>query len=615
MQRTPLGQTLEAFVQTLDARLLDSAPPLDATIRPPVVVESRPPLAERALQLLEVIGEGGMGVVRLARQGGLDREVAVKMVREEFRQDADVVARLIRESRVTGLVEHPNVIPLHTLERGSDGMPQMVMKRIEGVAWRELIHDPQHPEMPRDAIDPLVWHVEVLMRVCDAVHYAHSRGILHLDIKPDNVMIGRFREVYLVDWGIAVSMHEAHRGAIPLASELKSAMGTPAYIAPELVRPDESTPDERTDVYLLAATLHEIVTRRPPHGGTTLPEVLYAAMISEIELPSSVPEELSAIVRRGLAREPDERYASAEALRRALADFLAHRSSMRLAEGALAELQAFDRTLSAGHADAELPRRLGECLFGFRAALREWPQNELARHGLARALLRMAEHHLDSGETSAAQALLAEVLDVPAEHAEKLDALRTRAIRDAEHKRALTDLGRQQDLSPGLRRRAIAFVSLMLVANISVVWAWELARGLSRDLKWHFALGAGAAFSLLSIVAAAYWRRHDTTEATRKLGRVLPLTVTSIFVSRVGYWLSGVSLEHAFMTDTFLLGISTALVGVMLDPRAYVCAAFLLLGWVMILIYPEYVVLWMIGGATLGVIAMGLLWFRSAPRE
>src|SRR5204863_2462534 len=135
------------------------------------------------------LGEGGMGTVDRALQRSLGREVAIKRVRDRRAGDGAVRA-LLAEARVAGSLEHPNVVPIHALGRDAGGDPALVMKRVEGVSWSALIHDPAHPrwsDLPRDR---LRWHLETLMQVCNAIELAHSRGIIHRDLKPNNVMIG-----------------------------------------------------------------------------------------------------------------------------------------------------------------------------------------------------------------------------------------------------------------------------------------------------------------------------------------------------------------------------------------------------------------------------------------
>ncbi|MBC7173843.1 MAG: serine/threonine protein kinase, partial [Polyangiaceae bacterium] len=273
------------------------------------------------------LAEGGMGVINLAEQGALRREVAVKTLRDHFLDD-NFIARLLREARITGMVEHPNIVPIYALQSDERGAPMMVMKRIEGVSWRALIRNPDHPSGLVEGNDPLAFHLNVLMKVAEAVHFAHSRGILHLDLKPDNVMIGFFHDVYLVDWGVAVSTREEHRGFLPMADEVSEVLGTPAYIAPEMVDIGNQPLTPRTDVYLLGAVLHEVLTGRPPHSGHSLYDTLFAAYQSKPpEFTPEVPFELAQITHRAMHPSPGERFETANDFRRALADFLKHRSS------------------------------------------------------------------------------------------------------------------------------------------------------------------------------------------------------------------------------------------------------------------------------------------------
>jgi hypothetical protein len=377
------------------------------------------------LRVREPLAEGGMGLISLGEQGALRREVAVKTLKPELR-DPDLIDRLLTEARITGVVEHPNIVPIYALQADDEGVPLMVMKRIHGVSWRAMLRNEEHPGFPADAQDRLAWHLRVLMDVCDAVHYAHSRGILHLDLKPDNVMIGGFRDVYLVDWGVAVSTREQHRGWLPMADEVSEVVGTPSYMAPEMVDRQSAVLDERTDVYLLGSVLHEILTGRPPHQAENVHEILYAAYESRPpRFDSDVPAELAAIATRAMDPRAERRFESAEAFRSAVVAFLEHRSSAALAEDAMLILgrlrvtvarerlrqEAFDNVRAQVDAalQREVMREFVECRFGFSRALKEWPANERARAGLVEALLLMAEHQLSRGDSTAASATLREV--------------------------------------------------------------------------------------------------------------------------------------------------------------------------------------------------------------
>ncbi len=177
------------------------------------------------LRMGATIGEGGMGLVRAATQMALGRRVAVKTLRPEI-EDEQATLRLLREAWVTGALEHPNIVPIYDLGLGDDGKPVIVMKHIEGLAWCDLIHDAAAVKERFGAEDLLEHNLRILVQLCNAVSLAHARGVLHRDLKPENVMIGSFGEVYLVDWGIAVSLRDDPTGRMPLASQSKEMAGS-----------------------------------------------------------------------------------------------------------------------------------------------------------------------------------------------------------------------------------------------------------------------------------------------------------------------------------------------------------------------------------------------------
>ena len=332
---------------------------------------------DEVLTLGPIIGEGGMGVVHLGRQHSVDREVAIKTVRTPD-SPSDL---LLEEAYLMGQLEHPNIVPIHDITVSDDGRPQVVLKRIEGRAWRDVMRESDETVKARHGVvDLLAWHLGVFLQVCQAVRFAHSRGIVHRDIKPDNVMIGPFDDVYLLDWGLGLSLDAAAPG--PTLETEKGIAGTPAYMAPEQLEASPAGVGTHTDVYLLGATLHEIVTGRPPQDGKTLAEIRdQIATRDHVALPETCPAELAAIIRRALSREADARFESVRALREAVERFLEHRTSEALAdtgdERSLA-LRRAQRRRDEGLAE----RAFVEGTFSYRMALDAWPDNERARHGL-----------------------------------------------------------------------------------------------------------------------------------------------------------------------------------------------------------------------------------------
>ena len=268
-----------------------------------------------------------MGIVRSGTQIALDRQVAIKTLRADHRTGGESL-KLLQEAWVTGSLEHPNIVPIYDLGLDDTGAPVIVLKRIAGTDWARLLGDGAEVKQRFAAHDLLEWNLRVLLQVARAIELAHSRGILHRDIKPENIMVGELGEVYVLDWGIAVSLRpDEHR--LPRAADALAIAGTPAYMAPEMLGGQALSP--RTDVYLLGATLHEILTGRPPHLGATLAETLENVRLSApLALALALgPAELVAVVQKAMAADPAARFGGVAELRAAVEAFLEHRSSKK----------------------------------------------------------------------------------------------------------------------------------------------------------------------------------------------------------------------------------------------------------------------------------------------
>ena len=345
-------------------------------------------------EVLQEIGRGGSGVVYRARQTRLMRDIALKKARKSQIDRPHARPAFISEALITGVLDHPNVVPIYDLVDTEDGESAIAMKRVCGTSWKELLH-PQTPELlERSRQLDRERHIEILIAVGNAAAYAHSKGIIHRDLKPANVMIGDFGEVMVTDWGMAVvfdhtaATEELERQALTRSREaVTHPSGSPGYMAPEMALGKGDRLGPWTDVYLLGSILHEIITGRRPHEGPSLYEVVKAAFQSAPpEFEDSVPTELQEICRKAMSRRIKSRYQSVEEFQKALRDYLEHRESWKIAataDEARAHFEArWEGRASRSGRRIKDPRDyadLAEALAGYRHALVLWRGNEIAR--------------------------------------------------------------------------------------------------------------------------------------------------------------------------------------------------------------------------------------------
>jgi len=552
-----------------------------------------------ALALEETIGEGGMGIVHLATQRSLNRKVAVKTLRPE-RRTAGATMKLLREAWVTGALEHPNVMPIYDARLDELGHPMIVLKRIEGVEWTDLLHDAEAVKERFGAESLLDYNLQLLMQVCHAAHFAHSRSIVHRDLKPENVMIGEFGEVYLVDWGIAVSTKDDGSGRLPLASDATEVAGTPGYMAPEMLGKEMGPITPQTDVYLLGAILYEILTGEPPHGGDTPTAVITSILSSSPPLPDDVPAELRAICRRAMAREPDDRIETAEQMRLALQDFMQHKSSARLSSEAERRLGRLQLALGAS---ADQRRRgviydlFGACRFGFHQALEMWAANPAAKDGLRRALLAMVDYELSLGDADAAAGLLDELDDPPTELSDRVE--QARQAQDKERKRlaALEELGEDLDAAVGLRTRWILAGILGTLWTLAPLVLTQVVE-VRTDRYWPGFVAPGIYLVLLIGMGVLARQSMMRTAVNR---RVLA-TVAVALVGQIAMSLGGLFLDMAVhniqVMTMFMWSAVTAMAAIAIDRRLFYAAGGYLVSF--------------IGAALLAEHSHHVLWAMSA---
>ena len=415
----------------------------------PVLVEAigepspdSPQPASRYTWLSEV-GKGGLGKVWLARDNDLVREVALKEIRPDT-ASRNAIRMLIKEAQITGQLQHPNIVPVYEVSRG--GRPFYTMKLVKGETLAKAIqrHHQQFAAggVPGDSFDvsrtltpTASWNrhdesrraertaagslsmqrlMSVFLNVCDALAYAHSRGVIHRDLKPLNIVLGDYGEAIVLDWGLARKVGEKDDDAVSIritgdaqteATQAGALLGTPGYMAPEQASGHIDLMDQRTDVYGLGAILFEILAGRAPHRKTdheTIADLLRRIATGDTpharELAPSLPEELDAICATAMGKTRDERYQTAKDLKAALLEFQVHKESIDLAASAAGELDKARR--SNDYQD------FSRALFGFEEAIRQWPANTRASAGITETRTAYAQSAFEHGDYDLALSLL-----------------------------------------------------------------------------------------------------------------------------------------------------------------------------------------------------------------
>ncbi|MEC8338052.1 MAG: serine/threonine-protein kinase [Planctomycetota bacterium] len=411
-------------------------------------------LPKRMINVGEVIGKGGMGVVRIARQHLPDRDVAVKRL---HLAKARMARALLDEAMIMGGLEHPNIVPVHLVRLTEDNSPEVVMKYIQGIAWSESLN--KEPQVDGDLLDA----IEVLRAVCRAVEFAHSRGVIHRDIKPHNVMLGRFGEVYLMDWGIAVRTTNLEQ--VP-----DGLVGTPGYLAPEMLSGIAGDVTFQTDVFLLGATLHAVLTGERRHRANNVVAALDAAgKAVPYEYGPNVPPALADLANRACTKNPDDRPESVAAFRESLEKYISLREAFMVRDRGIEKSKEFQRLIQKQGKQQidgiQIRQKFAEARFGLEQALQMAsdcdgviPELQVLFRAMTQWLA--ANKHLDEAEHL--------LLSMPKEDPELIELVRLRKVEAAREEKELDYL---KKVAPAYdpnenatARRIFGFILIAVVA-------------------------------------------------------------------------------------------------------------------------------------------------------
>lgn len=358
-----VGQTLGriADLRATDATLLnsDSVPDHEQTR----VMGVSPDGGNLRFRILRPHAKGGLGQVSVAEDKELHREVALKEIQDQYSHDPASRNRFMMEAEVTGRLEHPGIVPVYSLGKTKSGAPFYVMRFIRGDSLKEAIsklHDREPSQSKSERRLELRKLLRRLIDVCNAIEYAHSRGVLHRDLKPGNIMLGKYGETLVVDWGLAKTV--GRQGAnepddeatlIPLSGEgssetrMGTVVGTLAFMSPEQAEGRLDALGPQSDVYCLGATLYCVLTGKSPIVKSSAENMLTDVRTGKFPTPSkidsTVPPALEAICLKAMSLQTRDRYSSAAALAEELELWLADEPVAAYPEPLIARLARWSK--------------------------------------------------------------------------------------------------------------------------------------------------------------------------------------------------------------------------------------------------------------------------------
>ncbi|WDE97221.1 protein kinase [Lentisphaera profundi] len=308
-------------------------------------------------KIVKMLAKGGMAYVFHAIDTNCQRSVALKMMIEDKNKEDELVRRFIEEAQITSQLDHPSIVPIYEFSRAPNGQPFYVMKLVKGETLENIITELKEGNPKYIKKFPLLRIIDIFIKVCDAIAFAASKNVVHRDLKPDNIMIGQYGEVFVMDWGISklcniMETKELIRNQVPtelddsfirtisIYSEAKISstfhgqiLGSPIYMAPEQMCPDYEI-DPRADIYALGGILYSLLTLSPPHQSTNLKEIFQDKIKGNIIAPSkrikllnknkeiSVPSSLESVIQKAMAVNPDKRYQKASSLKHDLENWI-----------------------------------------------------------------------------------------------------------------------------------------------------------------------------------------------------------------------------------------------------------------------------------------------------
>ena len=420
------------------------------------------------------------------------------------------------------------------------------MKRVHGQTLLALlghVHNDNEYRLP-------VVHLQHLIQTCFAIEYAHNQNIVHRDIKLENIMVGDFNEVFLMDWGLGMNMVTgvgAHPGIV----------GTPSYMAPEMLHGDPAEIDARTDVYLMGATIHHLLTSQPKHHKPTVRETLelvYASL--PYEYPPEIPSIFEEMLNKACAAAKSDRFQTMTELREALEDALRHWEAIQITQKAEQLLEQFSEYLQDVNLEnTEVSKQYLKIRTLLESSIEIWSDNQIAIESLSELLILMIRHHLQRLELSVAESLFAELSNPPKDLTKQLIAAQS----EFEKLSNAHALAQEYDPLHSKSGRKALMISLASAAVLLVSFAAAYSMLVSPEVTTLRLMYTGSTVSIFCITGVFLGRK---TLLSNKLGaQMARVFLTTSLLASFNHWVGHINSESptAIMSvDMFIIAVAFA---------------------------------------------------------
>ncbi|MEC8380107.1 MAG: serine/threonine-protein kinase [Myxococcota bacterium] len=539
------------------------------------------------LKTLDTIGSGGVGVVFAAKQHQLDRTVAIKQLKMDVSQA--LLSRLLEhEAKITGKLEHPNILPIYMYGR-IEGHPTIVMKKLDGETWTDRIKaKPYHGE-----VSDLIPRIRILQEVGNAVAYAHSRGIIHRDIKPDNIHLGTHGEVFLLDWGLAIELGK------PNIFPSKVLVGTPAYMPPEMANTEIYRQDHRTDIYLLGASLYEAIFGTSPHQGSQIPEVLDSIRErTPLQFPREIPQILQTLLARAMAHDLEDRYKSMESFLSALETTKTTIQYLPFIKNIQQQADLIQTAI--GYELEDWKDNLESMILSYSALRKEHNERDLERK-VTQTLVMAINQEIERENPSYARRIFERLPQPVPEIEHRLLMVEKRTQLELEH---YSEWQRQNDPDAGMSYRMWASGILTVVWGV-IAWVLYASPQITYKSSW----GWGVTLLIFGVFHKGFRITARNRNIGYSIGMLIVCTISGAMVSSA----LDVPFEMRMAFVQMAYGVSLGLMGILIAPVFWMAAIPFWLSALLVAYYPEYNDVWTSLSKSMAFGGMTLFWFIKNP--